>query len=449
MNKPKIAIIRFPGTNREKEAFNSSRAAGFDPFYFRWNDDYKILEKAEAFILPGGFSYEDRSRSGIMCALDPLMEVLRKEAKKGKPLLGICNGAQMLIESGMVPGGVEIKTPLMCLARNVRKANDKILGTGFINTWIRMKHDLPEKRSAFTYIMKNSEIIHCPIAHGEGRYTTINKDLIKILEQNNQIVFKYCNGDGKYDKTYPVNPNGALENIASIINPEGNIMAAMPHFEHFAKIGKSVFASMYEYVIDGNNLKNLNVPKLTKIKEDSAKFEITDFKSKPKNIEFLIKLIITDNEAESVKSTILNLGFKDISLNKYLHFEIEHNLSDENILARLEKIIRSGEMLNTNKELIDLRIGKKYFHFSKDKGLIEIKKPVLNNVYLVREIDDYIGESKLSNLKNRLKFDEIENVKRGIVWEIKAKNSKDIDKIIETRIFHNPHAQTINKYTSV
>jgi len=436
---PSIAIIRFPGTNREREAFKTSLQAGFDPFYFRWNGDFEELKKADAFILPGGFSYEDRSRSGIMCALDPLLKTIREEAKKGKPVLGICNGAQMLIESGMVPGGVENKSPLMCLARNVRKKDEKILGTGFINTWIYMKHNLSAKRSVFTYKMPADQIIHCPIAHGEGRYTTEEEGLVETLFDNKQIVFRYCNKDGDIENNYPTNPNGATDNIASIINPEGNIMSIMPHFEHSYELGKPIFDSMYQYVIDGNTLDNLEIPKYKKL-HHTVENRPVKYKSDSQHIEFFINLIITDNEAESVNSILKKTGFKYANLNRFIHYEISHNIPSDILMDEVIKMINSGELLNTNKELVDVRINDEFYHYENGE-LKKITKPTIHNAYLVREIDDYTGESKLNTLKNRLGFESLLSVKKGIIWSINPE--KDIQAIVDTRILNNPHSQKI------
>jgi phosphoribosylformylglycinamidine synthase len=345
----------------------------------------------------------------------------------------------------MVPGGVKNTKPLMCLARNVRKDEEKLLGTGFWNTWISMKSDLNPKRSAFSLRFKKDEIITCPIAHGEGRYTTLNAALIKTLEANEQILFKYCDEKGETVKKYPVNPNGASDNIAAIINPEGNIMAAMPHFEHFYEIGRSVFDSMFEYVTRGNSLNNLDIPKLDVLPEYKVP-KLSKYKTGKKSFEMFIRLIITDNEEDSVNSVLENIGFGKTNLERFIHFEIEHDYSNEELFGKLPDMIRSGELLNTNKEICEVKINNKTYKFSNDKGFTEEKNRKLDNAFLVREIDDYIGMGKCQNLKYQLGFSLINVIRRGILWDFGSLKNEKVEEIINTRMLHNPHAQVILEY---
>ena len=123
--QPKIAIILFPGTNCELEAIRACKRAKMNPIIFKWNDNKRKLKSFDGFILPGGFSYEDRGRSGIIAAKDPIIKTIKEEASKGKPVIGICNGAQILIETAMIP---ELnKDDLeMSLAKNIWTKNNKI-----------------------------------------------------------------------------------------------------------------------------------------------------------------------------------------------------------------------------------------------------------------------------------------------------------------------------------
>ena len=222
IKKPKIAVMYFPGNNCEEETKDRCIDAGMDANIVRWNSK-EDLSKYDGFIIPGGFSYEDRIRSGVIAAKEKIMDKIREEAKSGKPLLGICNGAQILVETGLIPG---LKNKVeMALAPN---ANPFV--SGYYDAWVYIKA-ISNKKNAFNQFYKNNEILKVPIAHGEGRFTTKDKTLIKKLEKNKQIVFKYCDESGKVIDKFPVNPNGAVNNIAAISNKEGNVMAMMPHPE--------------------------------------------------------------------------------------------------------------------------------------------------------------------------------------------------------------------------
>ncbi|MDP7244766.1 MAG: phosphoribosylformylglycinamidine synthase I [Flavobacteriales bacterium] len=221
MQKPKIAVMYFPGNNREEETKEMCIKTGMDCDIVRWNTK-ENLAKYHGFIIPGGFSYEDRVRSGVIAAKEKIMEKIRKEAKNGKPLLGICNGAQVLVETGLIPG---LKNEVeMALAPNINP-----LVSGFYCAWINIKN--ANNNCAFSLLFDKNEIIPIPVAHGEGRFTTKDKTLVKKLEKNKQIIFKYCDNKGKIVDKFPINPNGAVYNIAAISNKEGNVMAIMPHPE--------------------------------------------------------------------------------------------------------------------------------------------------------------------------------------------------------------------------
>jgi len=222
MPKPKIAVIYFPGNNCEEETRERCKEVGMQTNILRWNTK-ENLSSYHGFIIPGGFSYEDRVRAGIIASKQKIMDKIKQEAKNGKPLLGICNGAQVLIEAGLIPGlkdNVE-----MALAPNINP-----LVNGYFCEWVNIKN-INKKTCAFNYLYDKNEMIQIPIAHGEGRFVTKDKSLIKKLLKNNQIIFRYCDGNGKIIDKFPVNPNGAIYNIAAISNKLGNIMAIMPHPE--------------------------------------------------------------------------------------------------------------------------------------------------------------------------------------------------------------------------
>lgn len=216
----KIAIILFPGINCENETARAVEAVGMKADIVRWNI-IKGLEQYDGYILPGGFSYEDRIRAGVIPAQDPIMDIIKKQAYKGKPVLGICNGAQILVESALVPG---LKDKVeMALAPNINP-----FVSGFYCTWVNINVN---KKCAFTKSFEKNDVIPIPIAHAEGRFTTTEKGLIEKLIENEQVIFRYCDENGKIEEKFPINPNGSMYNIAGLCNKKGNVLAMMPHPE--------------------------------------------------------------------------------------------------------------------------------------------------------------------------------------------------------------------------
>ena len=169
---------------------------------------------------------------------------------------------------------------------------------------------------------------NCIIAHGEGRYTTMDENLISTLKDNDQILFQYCDEKGEVKNEYPTNPNGALDSIAGIINKKGNVMAIMPHPER-SESGQRVFLSMRDYLLD---------KKIIQFKKKSYDIDISlprNYERKGKSIEIITELIIADNEAESLQQLFKKKG-KDIFIKRYTHWEISGDNLDK------DKIIKSG-----------------------------------------------------------------------------------------------------------
>ena len=221
--KPNIAVIYFPGNNCEEESLKAVLAAGMDGRIVRWNQR-KDVDRYDGFIIPGGWGYEDRIRAGVIMAKDPVFNSIRKEAENGKPVLGICNGAQALVECGMIPG---LKNKVeMALAPNKNPFVD-----GYYTTWINVKSIEDRGKCVFTKFTEKNEVIPMPIAHGEGRFTTKDEELLKALIKNKQIIFQYSTKEGRIEESFPTNPNGAVHNIAAISNKKGNVMVIMPHPE--------------------------------------------------------------------------------------------------------------------------------------------------------------------------------------------------------------------------
>ena len=203
----KSSVIVFPGSNCDRDV-----AVALKKFQIKnqmiWHDETN-LPKTDLVVLPGGFSYGDYLRTGSIASKSKIINDVIKHAKKGGLILGICNGFQILIETGLLPGALLRNKKLRFLSKNVFL---KVINTD----------------NQFCLNYKNRDIIKLPIAHNEGNYFA-NDELLKNLENSNLIAFKYCNKKGKIEKDS--NPNGSSNNIAGILNSKKNILGMMPHPE--------------------------------------------------------------------------------------------------------------------------------------------------------------------------------------------------------------------------
>ncbi len=204
----KSAIIVFPGTNREKDMQMAiEHVSGRAPTLV-WHKE-TTLPECDLMVLPGGFSYGDYLRCGAMAAHSPIMKEVIARAQKGTRLLAVCNGFQMLVETGLVPGALLHNRSLKFICKQVH---------------LRAENTSTE----FTRSFSPSQVFQVPIAHGEGNYF-VDADGLKAMKDNDQIAFRYCTSDGRI--TEDVNPNGSLENIAGVFNKEKTILGMMPHPE--------------------------------------------------------------------------------------------------------------------------------------------------------------------------------------------------------------------------
>jgi phosphoribosylformylglycinamidine synthase len=230
MTNVTVAILQFPGMNCEAETKRSLNHVGLDAEIFRWNRPPDEIRSFDAFILPGGFSYEDRVRAGVIAAKEALFDELARQAELGKPVLGICNGAQILLESGLLPGINPGKIE-MALAHNYITYQDQVVRRGHHCGWVNLRTEVESDRTPFTRCLTRGQVFPITVSHGEGRFTCSDPELLARLKQEQQILWRYCDDQGETRPGLPVNPNGSLENIAGICNPAGNVVALMPHPE--------------------------------------------------------------------------------------------------------------------------------------------------------------------------------------------------------------------------
>jgi phosphoribosylformylglycinamidine synthase len=207
----KFGIVVFPGSNCDHDAyFALKHNLGFET-QFLWHKDTNIPSDIKCIVLPGGFSYGDYLRTGAIARFSPIMKEVVRFANNGGLVIGICNGFQILTESGLLPGALLKNTSLRFICRDV-----------FLKTL--------NTNTPFTSLIEKDRILKIPIAHFEGNYFA-DGDTLKELEDNGQIVFQYCTPDGEV--TQEANPNGSLKNIAGITNKDKNVLGMMPHPERY------------------------------------------------------------------------------------------------------------------------------------------------------------------------------------------------------------------------
>ena len=201
-------MLVFPGSNCDQDCLYVIRNVLKEHVEYIWHKD-KRRDRFDCLILPGGFSYGDYLRTGAVAKFSPIMQEVVEFANKGGLVIGICNGFQILLEAGLLPGA-------MLRNKNLH----------FICKYVYLKTE--NNSIPFTNLCKKEHILKIPIAHNEGNYYIDEKGL-QVLNEKNQIVLRYCNEKGEVNQES--NPNGALENIAGIVNKRGNVLGMMPHPE--------------------------------------------------------------------------------------------------------------------------------------------------------------------------------------------------------------------------
>jgi phosphoribosylformylglycinamidine synthase subunit PurQ / glutaminase len=204
----RFGVLQFPGSNCDQDCLRVIRHVMKEEALYLWHKD-SDLQDVDCIIVPGGFSYGDYLRCGAIARFSPIMKEVKKFAADGGMVIGICNGFQILVEAGLLPGALLRNRSLKFRCETV---------------YLRVENS----DTAFTCKAKKGQVLRIPIAHGEGNYFAEPKTLAE-LKKNNQITFRYCDAEGNVSDE--VNPNGAIENIAGIVNSAGNVLGMMPHPE--------------------------------------------------------------------------------------------------------------------------------------------------------------------------------------------------------------------------
>ena len=237
----KAAVVQFPGSNCDTDCTHVLRDVIRTEVQFVWHKD-EVPSDIDLLVLPGGFSYGDYLRTGAIARFSPVMKSVIRHAKAYKPVIGICNGFQILLEAGLLPGAMLRNRSLQFICKHIT---------------IRVENN----GTMFTHEMQKGDVLSIPIAHGEGNYFCDEKTL-EELEKKNRIVFRYSSPDGELGDES--NPNGSMSHIAGIINKEGNVLGMMPHPERASetilgsvggrKIWESILTSVKTNLIRADRL---------------------------------------------------------------------------------------------------------------------------------------------------------------------------------------------------
>ena len=222
----RMAIVTFPGSNCDYDCFKAAELVGMEP-RFVWHREEGVGD-ADVVVLPGGFSYGDYLRAGAIARFSPIMRDVIRFAEEGRPVLGICNGFQILCEAGLLPGALIRNQSLKFESRPV---------------YMRVENS----DTIYTSEYEEGDVLKVHIAHGMGNYVA-DEDVLEQLESENRVIFRYVDAEGV--ETGEANPNGSLNNIAGIINDKGNVLGLMPHPERAVEPllgsadGRGIFESL-------------------------------------------------------------------------------------------------------------------------------------------------------------------------------------------------------------
>ena len=371
-----------------------------------WNSQAN-LSQFDGFVIVGGFSYEDRCRSGLIASKDPLLASLTVQAEQGKPVLGICNGAQILVESGLVPG-VKVNGAYQvaaALTTNHRVKDGQVIGVGYYNAWCDIAPINLAGQGIFDAAVNAAMSV--PVAHAEGRFV-LTSEVLSALKDSGAALWQY---QGE-------NPNGAVEKLAAISNPAGNVLAMMPHPER-TPAGDGIFQSMKAY-LDGN--QSVSVEPL---KVDLPKLVIDRYQTN--NCDLFVKMVIADNEAVSLQKALRKLGLP-VRVNKMRYWSVTADLPHDEIIGKVQA---TYELFNPNKEY-----------------LVEDITDANSVTFLVQDKADTLGKHKCDTLCHQHHL-PVQQVRSGKVWQIVVEPSYDIDtvrqQLIDQNIVFNPFAHDVQE----
>ncbi len=416
----KIGIIQFPGTNCENETKRAIVNAGLKAEVIRWND-LDTAKNMDGYVIPGGNSYGNYSRAGIIAAQQPITRFLVEQAAAGKPIIGIANGCQILLEVGLIPG-LEKQALAGAMSRSVRVKESEVLGTGFYHNQVYIKNVASSNRCIANMNIATNTVLPASIASDQSRLILAN-DLLLELEQHNQIIFKYCTSEGETLNEFPTTPDGSIWGVAGLCNKAGNVLGYMPHLER-ADQDFLIFESLKTY------LENPPTVEDYQLQWQPPASVVETYKPEGTCTQFFIEPLANDFVAMAVEQLLQAQGF-NVKVTRKQHWEVWLAGEDANVESITKALVETGELFNINKE-----------KYSLEKNNNETVVSLL-----VRDTDDYDGKAITNKIKDRFNLHNIDNIRSGTVWELhfnetdKAKRLELASQILQTYILYNPYSQ--------
>lgn len=379
------------------------------------------LDQYDAFILPAGFSYGDRIRPGVVAAHSPMMQALKQAAQRGKPILGIGNGCQILIEAGLLPG-VSPGVLAGATTLNVRKQAQDIIGVGLHHSKVYLKHVAPERRTVFTAGVDTSTIIAGRVADSAGNFI-FSEELTLELEHNQQILFKYCTEQGVVLNDFPTNPNGSMWGIAGLCDPAGNVVGYIPELERDEQ-GTMLMAGLQR------SLTQSSVSKTQPLRWQPGTVTIKPYHPSVESLDIYVSSLQSQYSARMAEMMLQRYGFQ-VQVRCQQYWEIWHDVEKSQLEQFTKMLVHSGMLLDSS---ID------QYHFEKTVT------PNTMNI-LVRNINDYEGKYVAEQLRHTYSVMGIGNIMKGTIWELSFPTASATERmnlagqILQTYILYNPYAQ--------
>lgn len=416
----KVAIIYFPGSTGISSVQRALTAVGLAHERVLWNTT-DSLNSYDAFILPAGCSYGNRIRPGVVAAHTAMMRQLKQAAGHGKPILGIGNGCQILIEAGVLPG-VEPAVLAGATTMNVRKQAQDIIGVEFYHSKVYVKHVVADRRTVFTNGLPIGTVLPARVADTAGCFT-FPEELALELERNQQIVLKYCTAEGAVLNDFPTNPNGAMWGIAGLCNPAGNVVGYIPELERDDQ-GTVMFAGLQR------SLTRPFVPSGKPLQWQPGTATVKRYHPSVESLNIYVESAQTICAARMAEALLRQRDFH-VNVQCKRYWEIWHDVDKQQLEVITKALVASSVLLND----------------AIDQYTVQLAPAGEAVRILVRDMNDYKGKYAIQQLRQKNSTLEINNIIQGTLWEVSFSEvvTEDrmnlIGQILQTYVFYNPYAQ--------